>query len=386
MISEIMYIDILIDGCYNLSPHNETFHLCKQGELMTSKERIRKAVSHENTDKLPIDFIATNYTVERLKKELKLNNEEEVLQYIQSDVRVLDINKAYNGKTLKTYVKDGETYEETFWGYERKHHFDGNDYNLINTKFALDDDMNIDDALDKYTFPNADDFDYSVVSTFTQDHPDKAICFGHAGAYQMAATNLRNTELLLMDMALNPDGCHRLFDGMNNFLLKHYEKALEAGKGKVDILRIHDDYGTQISMLFSIDMWKDYFMDNLKKFADLAHKYDAMLMQHSCGAIEPLLPYFIECGVDILDPIQKVQGLEPKNIKDKYGKDITFHGGIDTQNLLPKGTTDEVQKECEDYIDILYKDGGYIFTSSQHLQGDVPVKNIIAMYETAKKY
>jgi len=364
---------------------NETFHLLRRGK-MTSKERIRNAVNHKTTDKLPKDFLATNFTMDKIKRELKLKNDEEVYRYFDCDVRSLDITKAYNGKPLKTYTKNGEIHEATFWGYERKHHFTGTDYNMITTKFALDDDVDINIALDKYTFPSADDFDYSQVLTFADEHPDKAICFGHAGAYQMSATNLRNTELLFMDMALNTDGCHRLFDNMNNFLLDHYEKALEAGKGKVDILRIHDDYGTQISMLFSIDMWKDYFMENLKKFVDLAHRYDAMLMQHSCGAIEPLIPYFIECGVDILDPIQKVNGLEPKHIKNSYGNDVTFHGGIDTQFLLPSVTPDEVRKECSDYIDILYKDGGYIFTGSQQIQSDVPMENLIAMYETAKEY
>ncbi len=202
----------------------------------------------------------------------------------------------------------------------------------------------------------------------------------------MAASNLRNTELLFMDMALNPEGCHRLFDNMNKFLLEHYEKALIAGDGMIDILRIHDDYGTQVSMLFSVDMWKEYFMENLKNLVDLAHSYGAKLMQHSCGAIRPLIPFFIECGVDMLDPIQKVNGMEPESLKSNFGKGITFHGGIDTQWLLPNGSPEEVKKECRQYIETLSDSGGYIFTGSQHLQSDVPIDNILAMYEAAKEY
>jgi len=353
---------------------------------MTSKQRIRHAVMHRQTDKLPKDFLATAYGMKKFKKELGLKDNEAVYRHFDSDIRTFDLTQTFNGAALRRDEKNGETYEETFWGYVRKHHFDGMDYNLVTTQFALDNDDNIDDALDRYIFPSADDFDYLMVEKFCDDHPDKAICFGHAGAYQMAATNLRNTEQLFMDMALNPDGCHRLFEGMTGFLLEHYERALEAGKGKVDILRIHDDYGTQISMLFSINMWKTYFMENLKKFADLAHRYDALLMQHSCGAVRPLIPYFIECGVDILDPIQKVEGLEPKSLKAEHGNDITFHGGIDTQFVLPNGTQSDVERECREYIESLYNNGGYIFTGSQTIQGDIPTENIIAMYDTAKQY
>ncbi len=355
---------------------------------MTSRERVRKAIEHVQTDKMPKDFIATDYIIGKLIKHLGVNTYEDVLKHFEIDVRCFELTNIYNGKPLRKEVINGETVEETFWGYERKHHWTGQDYNLITTRFALDDDDEIDDALDKYTFPNPDDFDYSKVTDWVNlpENKDRALCFGHAGAYQMAASNLRNTELLFMDMACDPDGAHRLYDNMNKFLLAHYERALQAGEGKIDILRVHDDYGTQISTLFSTTMWEDYFKENLTKFVELAHKYDCKFMQHSCGAIRPFIPGIIGCGVDVLDPIQKVLGLEPEGLKKDFGDKITFHGGIDTQFLLPNASPEEVAAECKHYIETLWKDGGYIFTASQHLQGDVPLENIIAMYETAKKY
>jgi len=354
---------------------------------MTSKERIRCAVSHETPDCLPKDFLATGVVMEMLQKHLGLRNAEDVYRYMGCDVRTMDVLSFYNGKTLqRTTLDTGEIMEKTLWGYERKQFFTGQDWNLVTTRFALDDDEDINDALDKYTFPNPDDFDYSQVEIFCDQYPDKAIMFGHAGAYQMAASNLRKTDLLFMDMATDPDGCHRLFDGMVKFLLEHYKRVLEAGKGKIDILRIHDDYGTQISTLFSKGMWREFFKSNLKKFVDLAHHYNAFLMQHSCGAIRTFIPDLIACGVDILDPVQKVAGLEPEGLKAEFGEAITFHGGIDTQFLLPNCRPDEVAAECRRYIEALHINGGYVFTSSQHLMADVPVENILAMYNAAKEY
>ena len=85
--------------------------------------------------------------------------------------------------------------------------------------------------------------------------------------------------------------------------MEYYKRCFEAAKGKIDILRPHDDYGTQISLLFSIDMWKEFFEENTRKLVNLAHSYGAFYQQHSCGAIGPLIPYLIDCGVDALEPI-----------------------------------------------------------------------------------
>jgi uroporphyrinogen decarboxylase len=152
--------------------------------------------------------------------------------------------------------------------------------------------------------------------------------------------------------------------------------------GSIDILRTHDDYGTQISLLFGKDMWRQFFAKNTRKLVELAHKRNALFQQHSCGAIEPLIEGFISCGVDILEPLQKVKGLEPENLQNKYGGRIAFHGGIDTQGVLPNGTPEEVREETRRYINALGKSGGYILMASQSFENDVPTANIEAVYET----
>ena len=153
--------------------------------------------------------------------------------------------------------------------------------------------------------------------------------------------------------------------------MEYYKRCFEAAKGKIDILRPHDDYGTQISLLFSIDMWKEFFEENTRKLVNLAHSYGAFYQQHSCGAIGPLIPYLIDCGVDALEPIQKVKGFEVEYLAKEYGGKIVFHGGIDTQRLLPFGKPEEVKEETKKFISLLGKDG-YILMASQAFEGDVP--------------
>ena len=94
----------------------------------------------------------------------------------------------------------------------------------------------------------------------------------------------------------------------------------------------------------------------------------------------PLIPEFIACGVDVLEPLQKVQSLEVETLREKYAGKITFHGGIDTQGVLPYGTPEEVERETRLFIDTLGEGGGYIMMASQAFEGDVPVANIEALY------
>jgi uroporphyrinogen decarboxylase len=109
-------------------------------------------------------------------------------------------------------------------------------------------------------------------------------------------------------------------------------------------------------------------------------------MFHSCGAVSEAIPLLIEVGIDVLDPVQVgAEGMEPAKLKATYGDRIAFHGGLDTQGVLPFGTAEDVRAATEQLITIMKPGGGYIFGPSQELQPDVSVEKILAMYQTALK-
>lgn len=247
-------------------------------------------------------------------------------------------------------------------------------------KHPFDEDTSIEDILN-FNWISPDDFDYESVKRKCAAHPDKALQFGHEGPFQLA-TYMMDMETLFAKMILEPDVAHTLYDRLVEFELEYYERILIAGDGQIDILRPHDDYGSQMSTLFSVPMWKEYFELNTKKLVNLARRYGAFYQQHSCGAVGDLIPCFIDCGVDILEPLQKVKGLEIEMLKRKYGGKLTFHGGIDTQHLLPYCSPEEVELETRRYIETLGRNGGYILMASQWFEADVPVANIDAMYQT----
>jgi uroporphyrinogen decarboxylase len=343
---------------------------------MTPKERIRAALRHEATDVIPTHFSATGYVWEMLKEHFGTEDRESILQALCIDTRV--IAPRYIGSRNGQRNLEGRDFEsEGIFGEWKQHRWCEKEYNSVCVSHPLNEAETVDD-IDRHAWPTVDDFDYSDIKQQVEANRDMAFIFGHWGPFQ-TTTNLRSNDKLYMDMALNPDFAMHLFDRMHQFQIEHYTRIFEAGEGMIDILRTHDDYGTQRGLLFGTDMWRQYFKKNTKALADLAHSYGAFFIQHSCGAVRSIIPELIDCGVDGLEPIQPVEGMDPESLGADFGGKICFMGGIDTQQLLPLGTPEEVYAETQRYIKHL-SPGGYILYPSQAFESDVPVKNILALY------
>jgi uroporphyrinogen decarboxylase len=316
--------------------------------------------------------------MQHLKEHYGFSSEEEVYTHFDIDIRTAA--PAYTGPERGRRELEGRDYEyEGMFGEWRRAVWDGREYNTVCFGHPLDEAETADDVDSMMIWPKPEWFDYDSFGEKLSRMGDKAVIIGHWGPFQTSA-NLRAEEKLYMDMALNPDLAHRIFQGMHEFQMWHYRNMLEAGGGRIDILRTHDDYGTQRGMLFSIEMWRDYFKTYTRELADLAHRYGAFFQQHSCGAVRPVIPDLIECGVDSIEPIQPVEGMDPEDLATEFGRKITFCGGIDTQHLLPYGTQEEVRAETQRYVNALGRDGGYILYPSQAWESCVPIPNIEALY------
>ena len=346
---------------------------------MTSKERVRAVMEHRKPDRVPAAFEAVGSVTEKLLKHYGFTDYSQLLEKYEIDI--VTAGPEYIGPELKTYLNEkGERVEQSWWGFDTTMHTTAIDTYGTTTYFPLNGVETVEDV-DAVMFPDPDWFDYSAVRKVCDSNPDKAIIVGHEGPFQMV-TFLIEMDQFFMLMQDEPDTAKRILERMNEFEMEYYRRIFEAGEGRVDVLRPHDDYGTQISLLFSVVMWREFYRENSIKLADVAHKYGAFYQQHSCGAVAPLIPEFIACGVDALEPVQKVQGLEAERLAQLYKDKILFHGGIDTQGLLPYGKPEEVRAEVRKFIDLLGKDGGYMLMASQGFEGDVPIENIEAVYMT----
>ena len=349
--------------------------------MMTSRERVRAAIMHQKPDRVPAAFEATGSVQKKLMEHYGFTEYDQLLA--KYDIDIVAVSPEYIGPPLKEYRNEkGQLVKESYWGFEETHYTTEEDTYPITSYFPLN-GIETPEEVMTASFPDPDWFDYSTIREQCDKYPDKAIITGHEGPFQIV-TFLMEMEQFFVLMLEEPETAHCILDRMLEFELEYYRRILEAGEGRIDIIRPHDDYGTQISLLFSVEMWREFFRENTKKLTALAHQYGAFYQQHSCGAIRPLIPDLIACGTDVLEPIQKVAGLEPVSLMEEFGGKIAFHGGIDTQNLLPFGTAEQVRAETEYYIRTFHKDGGYILKASQVFESDIPIENIEAVYEAER--
>jgi len=196
---------------------------------------------------------------------------------------------------------------------------------------------------------------------------------------------MRGLENALADTLLNPEFLDATIEYIDSVQTVMLERMLTELNDCLDIVFISDDMGMQDSMLISLESWETFFKPRLKKWCDLIHSYGKKVLYHTDGAVYPLIPGLIECGIDILNPIQHVcPGMDRMRLKEEFGDKLIFHGGIENQKTLPLGTAKEVEEETRKCMETLGKDGGYICCSCHNAQAGTPVENILAMINTAK--
>ena len=169
--------------------------------------------------------------------------------------------------------------------------------------------------------------------------------------------------------------------------MAHFEKLLRADtKGNIDCIALNSDLGMQNAPLIRPEMYEKFCFPYVKRFCDFIHRNsDKKVFLHSCGSVEPLIPYFIEAGVDILNPVQiSAGGMEPNTLKDRYGDRICFWGGgCNTQQVLGFQSPEAVRENVRYLTGILGKNSGFVFNQVHNILGNVPAENIVAMLDEA---
>jgi uroporphyrinogen decarboxylase len=204
-----------------------------------------------------------------------------------------------------------------------------------------------------------------------------------------ASQSLRGWETFLMDLLVNQRFAEALMDQLAQANMRRFERYAETVGRYVHVIQFEDDLGMQDRPLLSVDLYRKVVKPYHKRlFSFVKSKCDAYLLLHTDGAVSPLIPDFIEMGVDILNPVQvSAAGMDTRRLKRDFGDDISFWGGgCDSQHVLPFGTPTEVKEEVKRRIDDLAPGGGFVFSPIHNVQTGVPPENVIAMFETAREY
>ncbi len=351
-------------------------------DSMNSKERVMCAIELQEPDRVPMDFSANETVIQRLKSDLGLNSYRDLVCFLKSDIVDIRgvIDPAYKGPVpFERNLGKGVT--ENFWGWRTKIKQTATGPERMFCDFVLKQAANIED-LSKHNWPKADWFDFSDMKEKLTDWNDLAVMASGASIWQHPSF-LRSLDRLLMDLVLNTEMADFILDRFTDFYIDYFDRMFSACKGFIDILRIADDLGMQDRLLISPDLFDRFLSPRLKKITEMAHSHNVKVMFHSCGSITALIEPLIQAGIDILDPIQVTAAeMEPEYLKRKFGTKLCFHGSIDTQQLLPCGSVDEIINTADKMVKILGKGGGFILAPSHVLQNDVPTENILALYQT----
>jgi uroporphyrinogen decarboxylase len=243
------------------------------------------------------------------------------------------------------------------------------------------------DDLQHHRWPQPHWFDYGVIN----EQIDRINADG--GPYAIMALNcnifetswyMRGFEQAFMDLALRNETFGLIMRKVADFYHEHARRTFEAAPGRIDLIFTADDIGQQGGLLMGLDMWEEHIKPHHVRINRLIHDYGARVIYHTDGAIMDAVPGLIDMGIDVLQALQfDAAGMDARVLKETYGDQLCFEGGVSVQKTLPFGTPESVRAETERLMRIMGRNGGYILGPSHVIQAGTPVENILAMFDAA---
>jgi uroporphyrinogen decarboxylase len=402
---------------------------------MNHRERVLKALNHEEPDRVPIDIGGMRSTgihsiaYRDLRQHLGLNHEsvklydvfqqlgfidEDVRSYFDADVAPvnrlapafgIDINRWKEGQLVDgspalvpegfdPVKEDGEYKIKDEYGNTLASRSEGSlYYDQAGVYHPLADADSKSEIDEKYEWQEVtseeQEFLISQAREISQE-TDYALMVEFGGSVYEQGQLLRGYKQWYLDIAGNKGLVNHLLDKLVENYLENLKTFIDVLGDMVDIVVFGgDDLGMQDGPQISPDTYRELFMPRHEKlWGYVKENTDWKVFLHSCGSIYKLLPHFIEAGVDIINPVHiNASGMEPEKLKREFGDEVVFWGGgCDTQRILPNGTIEEVKEEVKRNIETFAPGGGFVFTPVHNIQPDVSPEKIEALYETAREY
>ncbi len=221
----------------------------------------------------------------------------------------------------------------------------------------------------------------AVVASLDQNHAVLGMLWSCQFQDACAAFGLENAMVTLLTA---PDMFRAVIKRIVEFYLKANEIFYEATRGKLHAVLIGDDFGTQTNLLLKPELLREYVFPGSKLLIDQAKSYGLKVIYHSCGSIRAVIPDLIGLGVDVIHPIQALaKGMAAAELKQAFGSQVAFCGGVDTQELLTRGTPQQVYAEVL-RLRSIFPTGLIISPSHEALLPDVSPANVAAMFEAAQ--
>ena len=364
---------------------------------MNSRERVERAISHRESDRVPVDFggcVVTSIDQDahmRLAEHLgfscgkrkiidytmgTVEPAEEIMRFFHSDVRRVGMNVSvpdfkgdtyYNGFGVLHRKASGHLYYDVIENPLRDYDLD----ELVHMQMPDPDNPALYHGLANKAKELYNNSEYAIFADF-----------GVPGFFE-TCQKLRGYEQFACDLLLEPELVKALFDRLLELQKRFFKNYLSHVGRYAVAVGYADDLGMQDRPQISPEIYRNIIKPYHKEIFRYIHDIsDVKIMLHSCGAIIPLMDDLLDAGVDIFNPVQTAAaGMDPAILKARFGKNVVFWGGIDEQMLLPYGTPEEIRDGVRSVLQALGEGGGYVAAVSHNIQSDTPPENIEVCFE-----
>jgi uroporphyrinogen-III decarboxylase len=413
----------------------------------TSRQRVLAALNHRQPDRVPVDFGSTAVTgihvscVAALRKHYGLENRPvkvhepyQMLGLVEDDLKDamgIDTEGVFPRKTMFGFPNAGWR-PWNFNGLEVLVPADfvvttdangdtlifpegdttvppsgrmpkgGQFFDTIIRQKPIDDaNLNVEDNVEEFGPLGSEDLEHFRSAVEAADATSRAVvatfggtAFGDIalvpGPFMKDPRGIRDVAEWYMATRSKRDHVHRIFERQCEAGISNLEKIFAVTGNRVcAVFTCGTDFGTQTSAFCSVGTFRELWFPYYKQVNDWIHRNTTWkTFKHSCGSVERFYESFIECGFDIINPVQcSAAGMDPAQLKSKYGNRLVFWGGgVDTQKTLPFGNPEEVREEVLRRCEIFGKDGGFVFDAIHNVQAGTPVGNIVAMIEAVHEF
>ena len=352
-------------------------------ETLTGRERVRLALAHRPTDRIPIGMVCAGINPparQALEEHLDRERGMSVDEYLGPLVDIVQVDPAYAGPPLPAGTD--------IWGVKRRSiSYGSGSYDEIERHpLGPAEDM---DGVAKHPWPDPQWFDYSVLPAriaATRRESDRSVMVWNGNIFE-TAWYMRGLEQMLVDVMVNEEIVHGIMGRVTDFYVEYFTRVLEAAPGEVDLVFTADDIGDQRGLLLPLDRWERMIKPYHRRLNGVIHGHGAKVIYHTDGSVMDAVEGLIDMGIDVLQALQfSADNMDPAWLKDGFGDRLCFEGGVSVQTTLPFGTAEEVREEVRERIRVLGRGGGYILGPSHYIQAGTPPENIVAMFDTAREY
>jgi uroporphyrinogen decarboxylase len=366
------------------------------------------ALNHREPDRVPLDLGGTPTSSisarahENLKAHFGIQSptrmmsrifltsypDEEIVRRFGVDVKMVTVNRPAEFELHPT--PEGKIVDE--WGVVYQWNEEAQTHFVVEREAPLH-RVTIPEEVEKHPWPDpSDPSRYRGLKEIAKRYQEEGygVIVSAPLMVMTQAQGMRGLEQFMLDTVLNSSLLEYLMDKILGIQLEMSRRLLEEIDPYMDVIVIGDDLSHQGGITYSPEMYRRLFKPRHRKIMRVLKEEfgDAKVLYHCCGGVEPLLPDLIDLGIDAINPVQvSAKGMgDTKKIKAKYGRHLTFWGGIDTQWILPFGTPAEVRNEVRRRIEDLAPEGGFILGAVHNIRPEIKPENICALYEAALEY